>query len=64
MTASRLRLAVLSMILLFAPLTARADDAQFPIMADDGTPIANHSVPPELVERIESLKNIVVVANP
>ena len=64
-TVTRLRLAVLSLVLLLAPLAARADeDAQFPIMADDGAVIANHSVPPELVERIESLKNIVVVANP
>lgn len=65
MTVARLRLAVLSLVLLLAPLAARADDdAQFPIMADDGQVIANHSVPPELVERIEMLKNIVVVANP
>ncbi len=65
MTVARLRLAVLSLVLLLAPIAARADeDAQFPIMADDGAMIANHSVPPELVERIESLKNIVVVANP
>ena len=52
MTVARLRLAVLSLVLLLAPIAARADeDAQFPIMADDGTMIANHSVPPELVER-------------
>lgn len=65
MTVLRLRLAVLSLVLLLAPLAARADeDAQFPIRADDGTVIANHSVPTELVERIEMLKNVVVVANP
>jgi protein-disulfide isomerase len=64
LTAARLRLAVLSLVLLLAPFAAQADDGQFPIMADDGTVIANHSVPPELVERIEALKNIVVVANP
>lgn len=65
MTVARLRFAVLSLVLLLAPLAARADDdAQFPIMADDGTVIANHSVPTELVERIEMLKNVVVVANP
>jgi len=64
-TVARLRFAVLSLVLLLAPLAARADDdAQFPIMADDGTVIANHSVPTELVERIEMLKNVVVVANP
>ena len=71
MVVSRLRFAftfglmLLGLLAVLAPLTARADDdAQFPIMADDGSVIANHSVPPELVERIEMLKNIVVVANP
>ncbi|MBS0532558.1 MAG: thioredoxin domain-containing protein [Proteobacteria bacterium] len=64
MTAAQIRLAVLSLVVLLVPFAAQADDAQFPIMADDGTVIANHSVPPELVERIESLKNIVVAANP
>ncbi|MBS0249003.1 MAG: thioredoxin domain-containing protein [Proteobacteria bacterium] len=64
-TVARLCLVALSLVLLAAPLSVRADDvAQFPIMADDGQPIANHSVPPELVEHIEMLKNIVVVANP
>ncbi|MFA6265684.1 MAG: thioredoxin domain-containing protein [Pseudolabrys sp.] len=64
MAASRIRFAVVSIFLLLAPVAAQADDAQFPIMADDGTVIANHSVPNELIARIEKLKNIVVAANP
>jgi len=48
-----------------APLPARADDAaQFPIIADDGNVIANHTVPNELVARIEKLQNIVGAGNP
>ena len=45
-------------------LVAHADDGEFPIMANDGTVIANHSVSADLVARIEQLKNIVVAANP
>ncbi len=53
------------LLALAAPLSARADDAaQFPIIADDGSIIANHSVSTDLVARIEKLKNIVVVGNP
>lgn len=61
MTLSRV-LAILMMLL--APLAARADDGQFPIVAEDGEIIANQSVPNELIVRIEQLKNIVVVGNP
>lgn len=62
---SRLGLAVAVVMSLAASLPARADDAaQFPIIADDGNVIANHSVSQELVVRIENLKNIVVVGNP
>jgi len=61
----RLSLAVVLFLGLAAPLTARADDAaQFPIIADDGNIIANHSVSQELIVRIEHLKNIVVAGNP
>jgi protein-disulfide isomerase len=50
---------------LVAPLPARANEAaQFPIIADDGNVIANHSVPNELVVRIEHLQNIVIAGNP
>lgn len=65
MILPRPSLAVVLFLVLAAPLTARADDAaQFPIIADDGNIIANHSVSQELVVRIEHLKNIVVAGNP
>jgi len=47
-----------------AAFAARADEGEFSIMADDGTPIANHRVPAELESQIEKLANVVVVANP
>jgi protein-disulfide isomerase len=47
-----------------AAFTARADDAEFPIMAEDGTPIANHRVPAEVEAQIEKLTDVVVAANP
>jgi protein-disulfide isomerase len=55
---------VLAFALVLAPFAARADEGEFPIMADDGTLIANHSVAADLVGRIEKLQNIVVAANP
>lgn len=62
---SRLGFAAALLLALAAPPMARADDAaQFPIIADDGNIIANHSVSQELVVRIEHLKNIVVAGNP
>ncbi|MDO9412937.1 MAG: thioredoxin domain-containing protein [Pseudolabrys sp.] len=54
----------LALALLLSPLAARADVGEFPIKADDGTTIANHSVGVDLVDRIEKLQNIVVAANP
>ncbi|RDV04459.1 thioredoxin domain-containing protein [Undibacter mobilis] len=65
MILSRLAIAAAVLMTLTAPPPARADDAaQFPIIADDGNVIANHSVSNELIARIEKLKNIVVVGNP
>lgn len=49
---------------LVTPLIAHADEGEFPIKADDGTTIANHSVAAELEGRIEKLSNVVVAANP
>ena len=43
---------------------AHADVGEFPIKADDGTVIANHSVPADAVGQIEKLQNVVVAANP
>lgn len=62
---SRLGFAAVLLLAVAASPTVRADDAaQFPIVADDGNVIANHSVSQDLVVRIEHLKNIVVAGNP
>lgn len=55
---------ILTALLVIAPLTARADNGEFPIKADDGTIIANHRVAPELESQIEKLPGAVVAANP
>jgi protein-disulfide isomerase len=52
--------------LLFAfasALPASAQDAAFPIKADDGSTITNHRVPAALESQIERLPGIVVVGN-
>lgn len=59
-----LRSAFAALLLLIAPLVAFADVGEFPIMASDGTVIANHTVTAELEGQIEKLKNVVVAANP
>lgn len=63
MVLSRFRFIAILLIALAAPSFARAE-SQFPIIADDGNVIANHSVPNELVQGIEQLQNIVIVGNP
>lgn len=59
-----LRLTLAAAALCAASFAAQADVGEFPIKADDGTIISNHSVTAELVGRIEKLQNIVVAANP
>jgi len=59
-----LRLTVAAVTLCAASLAAQADQGEFPIKADDGSIIANHSVAADLVGRIEKLQNVVVAANP
>lgn len=56
------RLVVLLMFLI--PLTGQADEGYYPIMADDGTVIANHRVPVEIESQIEKLPGVVIVGNP
>jgi protein-disulfide isomerase len=56
--------AIILLFVMLSPIAAQADVGEFPIKADDGTTIANHSVGADLVERIEKLQNIVVAANP
>jgi len=45
-------------------MAAQADDGQYPIMADDGSIIANHSVAAELESQIDKLPGVIVVGNP
>jgi protein-disulfide isomerase len=59
-----LRLALCAAFILIAPLAASADEGQYPIMADDGTVIANHALAPDLEARIEKLPGVIVAANP
>jgi protein-disulfide isomerase len=53
-----------ALLVIAAPLAARADEGYYPIRADDGDIIANHRVPVELTSRIEKLPGVVVVGNP
>ena len=55
---------LLAILILIAPLAARADEGFYPIKADDGEIIANHRVPAEVESRIEKLPGVVIVGNP
>lgn len=58
------RLLICTALILFAPVAARADVGEFPIMAGDGSLVANHRVPAELESAIEKLQHVIVAANP
>lgn len=58
------RLLLCAFVILIVPAAVRADVGELPIMADDGTPIANHRVPAEVESQIEKLAGVVVAANP
>ncbi|MGA7971823.1 MAG: thioredoxin domain-containing protein [Pseudolabrys sp.] len=51
-------------VIVLSHFAAHADDAWYPIKADDGTTIANHRVPVELESRIERMPGVVVLGNP
>ena len=53
----------LFIVVLLSP-AARADEESYPIRADDGAIIANHSVPAEVEGLIEKLPGVVVAGNP
>lgn len=53
---------LLAAVLLASP--GRAQQAQFPIRADDGRPVANHALSPQQAQSAERLAGAVVVANP
>lgn len=44
--------------------TARSQDGQYPIKADDGSIVANHQLTAELAGQVEKLPGIVIVGNP
>jgi protein-disulfide isomerase len=49
---------------LVLPSAALAGDGYYPIVADDGTTVANHRVDTDIEREIEQLPGIVVVGNP
>lgn len=61
---SRLTRLFFCALLMVTAAAARADEGEFRIMADDGTPIANHRVVAGLEAQIERLNDVVVAANP
>jgi len=55
---------VFAVLVLAAPLCARADEGFYPIKADDGEIIANHRVPNTLESQIETLPGVIIAGNP
>jgi protein-disulfide isomerase len=55
---------VAGLFAILIPFAAAADEGAYPIMADDGTVVANHRVTPDLESQIEKLPGVVVAANP
>ncbi len=47
-----------------ASTTTWAEESGYPIMADDGTAIANHRISADLQDQIEKLPDVIVAANP
>jgi protein-disulfide isomerase len=54
----------LSLLLIALPSVTHADDGFYPLMADDGTTIANHRVDVSIESEIEKLPGVVIVGNP
>jgi protein-disulfide isomerase len=55
---------LLIVLVLAAPALAQADEGFYPIVADDGTVIANHREPVEIESEIEKLPGVVIAGNP
>lgn len=58
------RMLIAAALVLAAPMAVRADDGEFPILAEDGSLVANHSIPAELENAIGKMQDVVVAANP
>ncbi len=56
--------ALVIMVSLLASAAAQAQGARYPIKADDGTPIQNTKVRPDILKEAEKLPGAVVAANP
>src|SRR5436189_6231633 len=61
--SARLALVLALLSLPAAALAQQFGPAQFPIKADDGDLLSNHSVPAEQAAQIERLPGIIVVGN-
>ena len=62
---SRLRrLVACFAVIVLSHAAAHAENAWYPIKADDGTVIENHRVPVEFESRIEKLPGVIVLGNP
>jgi protein-disulfide isomerase len=55
---------LLAILIVAFSWSAHADEGFYPIMADDGTVIANHRVPVDIEAEIEKLPGVVVAGNP
>lgn len=51
-------------LILAADARAQDESARYPLKAEDGSPVVNYRVPPELESQIERLAGIVIVGNP
>jgi protein-disulfide isomerase len=58
------RLIAIAVFAFAAVLAARADEGEFPIKADDGTVIANHSLTAEVEKQVSKLPGVIPVGNP
>jgi protein-disulfide isomerase len=61
---TRLFVAFLVLACLVTAPHAQMGEASYPINGEDGTPVANHRLPAELADQIETLPGKVVVGNP
>jgi protein-disulfide isomerase len=59
-----IRLLVVAFVLSTVSLAAWADDGEYPILAEDGSLVANHRIPAELENSIEKMQDVVVAAHP
>lgn len=59
-----IRTIVAGVLLLAAPVLAQAQSARYPLNAEDGNPIQNSRIKPDVAKEAEKLPGAVVAANP